>query len=500
MPENIRALVVILILAGLAFSFTSRLTIGIVSAADTSRRRNLWIGMTLVAFLSHSFWLYAFFFALTTYIVSQREDNRSALFLFLLFIVPNYQVPISGLGAINYLFGLNHLRLLILVVLAPMFFTLIRRSNTPRLGHFWQDRCLLAFLLLTTIMQLRATTLTDTLREGVYSFIDVFLPYYVLSRSLRDLEGFRNTLSGFVIAAMILAAIGFFEFSSHWLLYSAMADALGLKSSLSFTLYLARAGQLRASASTGHPIALGYVMVVAIAFYSYLKDDVRTRLNRRIGGLILAAGLIAPLSRGPWVGAMASLVTFIWTGPHAFRQLASLVMIGTLALATAVALPGGEKLTGLLPFVGSVEKENIDYRENLLENAIIVIKRNPWFGSAEYLTAPEMEKMRQGQGIIDVVNSYLGIALEYGLVGVGLFVGFFVLVLNEIYKAMRKIRSRDNEMYRLGRALLAALIGILVTIATTSSITIIPIVYWSVAGLGVAYTQIACRDKKSNFA
>ena len=495
MPENFRALVVILLLAGLVFFFTSRLTIGIVSAADTSRRRNLWIGMTLVAFLSQSFWLYAFVFGLTTYIVSQREDNRSALFLFLLFVVPNYSVQIPGLGAINYLFDLSHVRLLTLVVLGPMFFMLIQRSDTPRIGHFWQDRCLLAFLLLATIMQPRATTLTDTLRQGFYYFIDVFLPYYVLSRSLRDLEGLRNALAGFVIAAMILAAIGFFETSRHWLLYSSMVDAFGW--TLPFTGYLDRAGQLRASASTGHPIALGYVMVVAIAFYSYLKDDVRSRLNRRIGGLILAAGLIAPLSRGPWVGAVASLVSFIWTGPHAFRKLASLIIIGTLALATAGTLPGGEKVVQLLPFFGTIEKSNIDYRESLLENATIVIKRNPWFGSAEYLMAPEMERMRQGQGIIDIVNTYIGITLDYGLVGLGLFVGFFVLVLHGIYKAMREIFSRDEQMYRLGRALLAALVGILVTIFTTSSIMIIPVVYWSVAGLGVAYTRIASLHKKS---
>ena len=212
-------------------------------------------------------------------------------------------------------------------------------------------------------MQLRATTLTDSMRQGFYAFSDVFLPYYVLSRTLRDLEGFRNALSGFVIAAMILAAIGFFEFSRHWLLYHAVVGALGLKSSP--FAYLDRVGLLRASASTGHSIALGYVMVVAIAFYAYLKDDVRSRLNRRIGGLILAAGLIAPLSRGPWVGAVASLATFIWTGPHAFKRLASMAMIGTLAFATAAVLPGGEKVVQLLPFVGKIEKYNIDYREEL---------------------------------------------------------------------------------------------------------------------------------------
>jgi hypothetical protein len=41
--------------------------------------------------------------------------------------------------------------------------------------------------------------------------------------------------------------------------------------------------------------------------------------------------------------------------------------------------------------------------------------------------------------------------------------------------------------------LLATLIGILVIIFTVSSITFIPVVYWSVAGLGVAYIQMVRR-------
>jgi hypothetical protein len=41
--------------------------------------------------------------------------------------------------------------------------------------------------------------------------------------------------------------------------------------------------------------------------------------------------------------------------------------------------------------------------------------------------------------------------------------------------------------------LLATLIGILVIIFTVSSITFIPVVYWSIAGLGVAYIQMVRR-------
>ena len=74
--------------------------------------------------------------------------------------------------------------------------------------------------------------------------------------------------------------------------------------------------------------------------------------------------------------------------------------------------------------------------------------------------------------------------------GLGLFVTFFALTLLGIYRAMRSIPDRDSEEYLLGRVLLATLLAILIIIFTVSSITIIPIMYWSVAGLGVAYAQM----------
>ena len=123
-------------------------------------------------------------------------------------------------------------------------------------------------------------------------------------------------------------------------------------------------------------------------------------------------------------------------------------------------------------------------------NKLIVIQRYPWFGSIDYLETPEMQAMMQGEGIIDLVNTYIQVALATGFVGVGLFAGFFALVVIGVYRAMRSLPDRDGEVYLLGRALLSTLLAILVTISTVSNISIIPFVYWSVAGLGVAYVQI----------
>jgi len=108
-----------------------------------------------------------------------------------------------------------------------------------------------------------------------------------------------------------------------------------------------------------------------------------------------------------------------------------------------------------------------------------------------------MQSMIQGEGIVDVVNTYLGVALETGLVGLTLFTAFFVTILQSLRRAIRRFPPHHEEARTLGRALLATLCGILVIIFTVSSISIIPVVYWSVAGIAVAYVQWANLQNKA---
>ena len=157
----------------------------------------------------------------------------------------------------------------------------------------------------------------------------------------------------------------------------------------------------------------------------YLQEEVRSKLQRSLGALLLAGGLYAPLSRGPWIGAAVMIVVFIGTGRKAIKRLMLLGAAGVLALPLLAVVPGGQKVLDLLPFIGTVEVENITYRQRLIDNAVIVIQRNPWLGSFNFRSTPEMQSMIQGQGIIDIVNTYIGIALSFGLVGLTLFVVFF---------------------------------------------------------------------------
>lgn len=494
MPDHLKGLFVILVLATVVFAFARRPSVIFMGAADFTRRRNLWFALTLVAFLSPNFWVYTFIAISLLIYTNRREPNPPALFFFILFTLPPGVIQIPGIGIFNALFELSNPRILELIILLPAFISLRLQNDSFPFGRVGPDKVIAAYLLLSTVLFFRDASVTDTLRKVFYLFFDIFLPYAVFSRSPKNMQAFRDVLLSLVLAVMILALIACAESFKNWLLYQPLNDSLFLGGGVN--AYIARGSMLRASASAGHPIILGYLMVVGMGFYLFLQRSFQQKLLRRFGIVLLIAGLFAPLSRGPWVGAVVLLLVFVVTGRNPAPRLIGLGLVAIIAIPLVAVIPGGEKIINLLPFTGETEQENVNYREQLITNSMIVIQRSPWFGSTNFLKTPEMEAMRQGEGIIDVVNTYIAVTLGTGFVGLGLFVAFFTLALHGIYRAMRSISDKDGESYLLGRVLLATLVAIMVIIFTASSILFIPIIYWTVVGLGVAYAQMVRKNSE----
>ncbi len=491
MSETHKALVVILFMAVMVFSFAKGpITEVAISTNDFKLRRNLWFGITVTAFLANNFWLLMAIAAVMVVYGARHDTNKIAFLLSLLFAVPLVSGVIGGFGIVDALFELSYFRLLSLIVLLPAYLSMRKMPDSIGFGKTLPDKLLFAFLLLGLVLQFPLSTLTSSLRLAFNLFVDVFLPYYVASRSLKDLKSFRDALSAFVLASMLIAAIGVFEILKGWLVYSALPGALGLV--WDYGGYANRGANIRALASTGQPIVLGYLMAVALGFYLFVGRAISSKPMKVLGFLGLAAGLIAPLSRGPWVGAAVIFVFFVGTGPKPAKELAKFTLLGLVVFFVLLLTPFAPSIIDHLPFVGTLDADNVVYRERLLTNSLKLIGINPFFGSFDFLATPEMEELRWGGegGIIDIVNSYLAITLSYGLVGLTLFVGFFACIAIGLYRAVRHAGTISDEYHLLGRVLLATLMGILVTIYTVASIVLIPIVYWIVAGFACAYIQL----------
>lgn len=488
---------VILAIATAVFAIAkSPITFQSCTEQDFKRRRNLWFFLTLSAFLAHNFWLFALVVTCGLAYALRTESNRYALYLGLMLALPYFGKAIPGFGVVNELFTITQLRLLALIVLLPTYLVLRKQPGVEPFGTLLCDKLLLCIFALEIVLTLPQRTFTSVMRDSVlYNFTDVFLTYYVASRSLRSIQAFRDAFGAFVAGAMVFCIILVFESGRNWLLYRAVDDALGA-SLVSGGIYLRRAGLLRAEGTAGQSIVAGYTCAVAIGMFFYVAGLIRSVAWRGICAAILLLGLIAALARAPWLGSFLMLVIFLLLGPSAVQNMLKLAGVLIVAAIALVLSGADDTVIDFLPWVGTVDSSTVEGRERLATVALQVVRDNLLFGRYDFGQLPALEVLRDGSGIIDIVNTYLIIALKGGITSLGLFIGFIVVALVGVVGGLMKVSDRRDERHALGRSLLATLLGVLFVIATVSPIFLVYPIYWSLAGLAVGYGRMIAMSNR----
>jgi O-antigen ligase len=280
-----------------------------------------------------------------------------------------------------------------------------------------------------------------------------------------------------------MAALAMFERTRNWLLYVDIAGRWG--SEANATYYLMRGGAVRAQVAAGHSIALGYLIAVAFGFSLYLMSRLRGRLHRFGMAVLLAGGSFGAFSRGGWLGAGVIYFSFFAAGPRALSRFVKGACIAA-AIAGLIAMsPLGDQIIAMLPKSGQYADE---YRHQLAERGWEVVFKNPFFGNQ--FPWPELEDLRQGEGIIDLVNSYLAAALSYGFVGLFFFAGFLFVGMLKAYVRVRELSRFDPDLALLGTSLFACTVGIAVMIENTSFILGTAKMFFVLAGLTAAYARM----------
>jgi O-antigen ligase len=335
--------------------------------------------------------------------------------------------------------------------------------------------------------QLYHNSVTTCLRTAFLFLIDAYLLYYVASRTCSDRRRLNDALTTFLIACVIMAPLGIFEGLKHWALYD------GLKYSLNAYIeqqYNFRGGSLRAVVSAGHSLALGYLLAIAIGCWLHLRQyEVRSWV-RLVVPIALVMGLVFAYSRGPWAGAVVIFLAFASLGRAMGKSgfLKMLIVTGIVG-AAILASPLGNRIVSVIPYVGKPQSlANVNYRERLAQRSMDMIEAHPLFGDQDAYT--ELNDLRQGQGIIDFVNTYAYVAVFYGLVGLFCFAGFMLIALVRIYRTIKVVRD-DQELAHLGSSLAATIIGTLVMLASCSFVYGYSQMFYLLAGLGAAYVRLA---------
>lgn len=502
----LKELIVVLGLSIPLFAALKSTALVFMEEGDFKRRRNVWLVLTCAAFLSPSFWLFVAIAAPLLYWGGKKDSNPIAFYLLLLNVIPSVSLPLPTI-LVNRLFDLDIYRLLGLCVLIPAALR-IRRSKDQgtAAGFKMMDWALLGFGALQTVLfvppdlsnhVILQNSLTNDFRSAFLFVLDAWVIYYVASRSVRERGKLLDALAAFCIACSMMSLSAIFESVKHWLLYTDIIRRWG--GDMMLTEWYFRGPLLRAQSSSGQPLALGFLLVMAFGFWLYLKSHVRNR-NVRIGvTVLLCAGLLVSFSRGPWFAAIATYLAYAAFGPRGGIRLVKATFAALIVGVIMLASPFGDKIAGMIPFTGGqVGESTLTYRERLLDRSLELIKERPLLG--DQLALSKMQDLRQGQGIIDVVNAYIGVTLFYGFVGLTFFLLFIVSALWKAWRAAKRLASKDSDGSLLGANLSACIVGLLVLLADGSLGTSPERVFYAIIGLAAGYIAVVSVPKRSTAA
>src|SRR5258708_2642284 len=357
-----KELIVILAIAGLTFLLAKPIALRFSADADFLRRRNAWFALTIIAFLSPNFWIFALF-AVPIYIWMGRKDsNPIAAYLLLMHVVPPVSADLPAIGA-SQLFSLDNYRLLSFCVLMPIAFRARRSLPPDRTSRSrMTDLLLLAFVVVHSATfvppdlpnhVILHDSLTNLLRRAFLDFVDIFVLYYAVSRSSNDRNKIVDAQAAFCLSSGIMAVVAMFEHFKGWLLYTQLAAHWDPTDATYALAWLLRGDSwLRAQASSGHALSLGVMLAIAFGFWFYLQSLAATIRASLAMVIEFFLGLVATFSREPWIGAVLISLPYPALKPRAISRLFKAGFLMAIVLGLFSLSPLGEKMLMSLPVTG----------------------------------------------------------------------------------------------------------------------------------------------------
>ncbi|WP_242139332.1 O-antigen ligase family protein [Sphingomonas sp. TREG-RG-20F-R18-01] len=346
----------------------------------------------------------------------------------------------------------------------------------PRSESTHRNVSVIIFLVLMIFIALRGTSSTNWLRQTAAVLLTYGIPVFVIGNCLRSPADRRTLLSTLTGMGSMLAVVLTYEARAHWPLFVSLYNKFDI--SLPGLVAKFRGGAMRAYGPLDESTAAGFALVIAFAAALACGQDFRRGPARYAIPALMMLGVLAPQSRGGVLG-MATVILC-----YAFYRY------GTAGLLKAVAV--------LVPFATAYLVRNsykagqltdtqvtVDYRQQLFARGVQEFWKHPIAGDTMSNVSNRLIDLKQGEGIIDFVNSYLYFALATGFVGLLAFC--FVMFYPPATLFLRRRKwVRDPSTIAFGAFAFGALMAASVMLVFTSIPTRPMIIVLAIAGAALA--------------
>ena len=378
----------------------------------------IFVGLFLLGMWGHSVWLLYVAILLAIPLLSRNKADAAAIYMVTIIAVSPlyYKVAIGSIYLMpftKYLFA----------VLGLAIAMAMKSGPKGRLGSRFDIPVLLVIVL--ELIAERDPSITELMRQELPVVLNIALPYFLISRALATPEDLRRFVLAIGLGGFVMALVATVEAHTHWLVYKQMESYLHLTSQVN-AYQQTRGGMLRAPGSFPESTSLGNFLALAAVAILALRGSFasKNKWYAALGALLI--GVLAPNSRGALLGLGIGWLLFDFyrkNWPGLFTKL-GLAGAAYLFLLTAAQFSNySAELVGK----GQATKASTEYRVLLLNRGLEEIRQHP-FGTTLKTALNNLEDIRQGQHIIDLVNGYISYGLTSGYAGmVGLLLVFMSL-------------------------------------------------------------------------
>lgn len=413
--------------------------------------------------------------------------ERAAFFLVAIPAVPVFITSPLPFPGINYLTDVTHYKLACLLLLVPVF--LVRRNEKSPSVLSGAGTFVLLYAAYASLLITLSYGVTLGLRFGLDQIVLFVIPYFAILMVLQKNEDIESLFRAIVMAALLLAMIALVSRLLSWDIYGNAAAI--------FPEF--RAGSLRINATAGtHSLAFNIAAgFMALEYLRHRNPIGWITLN--LIRVVLVAGILTTASRGGMGGLLIAYAVYT------LFMLQSGALRGALLFAAIVGSIGGMVWLTQGQVDTYDEFGTFSYRQELLYTSLDYIARYPFFGDRFFLQSGVFDHLIQGQGIVDVTNLYLQVALTFGLVGLVLFFGVFLFpqlatgrTLLGIKPALRKADSALDDWFRASAITTGVCFGWLFLVSTTSNVGLTPHIGMVFAAMCVALRKLRPLEQADN--
>ena len=294
------------------------------------------------------------------------------------------------------------------------------------------------FVGMLYIIAIRGTDLTNWIREALHISLAYAFAIWIIKRSDLERQSIEAWKVSLISIGMVLSCIALFESIWRWPLYTVIDEQLGIYQS--GLIVKMRDGLLRARGPFSDQTDFGFILVICFAACLSFSTIFKNKLSQVMALSVLFLGASATQSRGAILGTAVVLAAWAFVADKSKRV--SRLTIGSTVGALVYLTVRYQNIFSQQPGDAS---STVDYRYSLFSRGTALIAESPAVGYQYGDLLIRMSDMKQGEGIVDVVNSYLYFGLLLGIPG---FIAFIAYLYWPVLSTLRSPRwpiSRANK-------------------------------------------------------